>query len=375
MSYRILVLEGLTERGQEILRAEGWTLDQMKAQPQEELLKLVPPYHAILVRSGSKMTAEVIDAAKNLKVIGRAGVGVDNIDLAAATRRGVLVMNSPGGNTISTAELAIALMLALARNIPPADSSMKGENWDRKTYAGVELYGKRLGVVGLGRIGREVASRARAFGMEVQAYDPFVSAAVAEEVHVKLRSLEEILQTSDYLTLHTTLTDETHHLLNKETLSKVKPGVRIVNAARGPLIDPDALIDALDSGRVAGAGLDVHAKEPPQDWRLAHHPKVIATPAPRGVHEGGPAAGGNGHRPAGPGLPQGRDHPAGGQLLLAGRGPVRQGAPGHGPRASASASSSGRPAGARWSGSSSGSTATFGSWTSSRSSRPRWAGS
>jgi D-3-phosphoglycerate dehydrogenase len=278
VSYRILVLEGLTERGQEILRAEGWTLDQQKATPPDELVKLVPPYHAVLVRSGSKMTPEVIDAAKNLKVIGRAGVGVDNIDLAAATRRGVLVMNSPGGNTISTAELAIALMLALARNIPPADSSMKAKTWDRKKYAGVELYGKRLGVIGLGRIGREVGARARAFGMEVQAFDPFVSPTVAEQAHVKLRTLEELLQTSDYLTLHSTLTDETHHLLNKETLSKVKPGVRIVNAARGPLIDPDALIEALDAGRVAGAGIDVHAKEPPQDWRLAQHPKVIATP-------------------------------------------------------------------------------------------------
>lgn len=278
MSYRILVLEGLTERGQEILKAEGWSLDFEKAKPTDELMKLVPPYHAILVRSGSKMTPEVIDAAKSLKVIGRAGVGVDNIDLAAATRRGVLVMNSPGGNTISTAELAMALMLALARNLSPADSAMKTEKWDRKGFAGVELYGKRLGVVGLGRIGREVAARARAFGMEIQAYDPFVSPTVAEQAHVKLRTLEEIFQTSDYLTLHTTLNEETRHLLGKAAFARMKTGVRIVNAARGPLIDPDALLDALDSGRVAGAALDVHPKEPPDDWRLAKHPGVIATP-------------------------------------------------------------------------------------------------
>jgi D-3-phosphoglycerate dehydrogenase len=278
VSYRILVLEGLTERGQEILRAEGWSLDLEKARPAEELVQLVPPYHAILVRSGSKMTQEVIEAAKNLKVIGRAGVGIDNIDLGSATHRGVLVMNSPGGNTISTAELAVALMLALARNLAPADAAMKAEKWDRKAFAGVELFGKRLGVVGLGRIGREVAARARAFGMEVQAHDPFVSPTVAEQAYVKLRSLEEILQTSDYLTLHTTLNDDTRHLVGKKTLAKMKPGVRIVNAARGQLIDPEALLEALDSGRVAGAALDVHAKEPPEDWRLVRHPRVIATP-------------------------------------------------------------------------------------------------
>jgi len=278
VSHRILVLEGITERGAEILRAEGWVLDMEKALPPAELVKLVPPYDAILVRSGSQMNAEVIEAAKSLKVIGRAGVGVDNVDLAAATRRGVLVMNSPGGNTVSTAELAVALMLALARNLAPADQAMKGEKWDRKSFAGVELFGKRLGVIGFGRIGREVAARCRAFGMEVQAFDPFVSPALAEQAHVKLRSLEEVLQTSDYLTLHTTLTKETKHLLGKDAFAKVKAGVRIVNAARGELIDDDALLAALESGRVAGAALDVHAQEPPKDWRLAKHPKVLALP-------------------------------------------------------------------------------------------------
>ena len=278
MSVRILVLEGITERGAEILRSEGWTLDMEKALPPPELVKKVAPYQAILVRSGSQMTAEVIDAAKNLKVIGRAGVGVDNVDLQAATRRGVLVMNSPGGNTISTAELAVALMLALSRNLAPADASMKAGTWDRKTFAGVELFGKRLGVVGFGRIGREVAARGRAFGMEVQAFDPFVSPALAEKSHVTLRSLDELLQTSDYISLHTTLTPETKHLIGKDALTKVKAGVRIVNAARGELIEDEALLGALDSGRVAGAALDVHAQEPPKDWRLAKHPKVLALP-------------------------------------------------------------------------------------------------
>ena len=187
-------------------------------------------------------------------------------------------MNSPGGNTISTAELAVALMLALSRNLAPADASMKAGTWDRKAFAGVELFGKRLGVVGFGRIGREVAARGRAFGMEVQAFDPFVSPVLAEQAHVTLRSLDELLQTSDYISLHTTLTPETKHLIGKDALTKVKAGVRIVNAARGELIEDEALLAALDSGRVAGAALDVHAQEPPKDWRLSKHPKVLALP-------------------------------------------------------------------------------------------------
>lgn len=278
MNVRILVLEGITERGAEILRSEGWTVDMEEALPPAELAQRVPPYHAILVRSGSQLNAQVIDAAKSLRVIGRAGVGVDNVDLQAATRRGVLVMNSPGGNSIATAELAIALMLALSRNLAPAGAAMQAGKWDRKSFAGVELYGKRLGVIGFGRVGREVAARCRAFGMEVQAFDPFVSPALAEAAHVTLRSLEELLQTSDYLSLHTTLTPETRHLIGKDALARVKPGVRIVNAARGELIDDEALLQALEGGRVAGAGLDVHAQEPPKDWRLAKHPKVLALP-------------------------------------------------------------------------------------------------
>jgi D-3-phosphoglycerate dehydrogenase len=278
LNVRILVLEGITERGAEILRSEGWTVDMEKALPPAELVERVAPYHAILVRSGSQMNAQVIDAAKSLRVIGRAGVGVDNVDLQAATRRGVLVMNSPGGNSIATAELAVALMLALSRNLAPADVSMKAGTWDRKSFAGVELFGKRLGVIGFGRIGREVATRCRAFGMEVQAFDPFVAPAVAEAAHVTLRTLEELLQTSDYLSLHTTLTPETRHLIGKDALSRVKAGVRIVNAARGELIDDEALLAALDSGRVAGAALDVHPQEPPKDWRLAKHPRVLALP-------------------------------------------------------------------------------------------------
>jgi len=278
LSYKVLCLEGITERGLALLKAEGFTVDVQKALPPAELAKMVAPYDAVLIRSGSQITPEVLEAAKNLKVIGRPGVGVDNVDLEAATRRGVIVMNSPMGNLVSTAELALALLLAVARNIPQADASMKAGKWDRKSFAGVELSGKRLGVIGLGRIGREVAARCRALGMEITGYDPFVSPAVAEAMHVKLLTLDELLTGSDFITLHTTLNPETKHLLGRAAFAKIKPGMRIANAARGELIDDEALLEALDSGRVAGAALDVHTQEPPVDWRLAKHPKVVATP-------------------------------------------------------------------------------------------------
>jgi D-3-phosphoglycerate dehydrogenase len=278
VSYRILVLEGITDRGMEVLRAEGWSIDSAKAMPPAELARKIEPYHAMLIRSGTQVTAEVLDAARHLRIIGRPGIGVDNVDLPAATRRGVVVMNSPGGNIASTAELTLGLLLAVARNLAAADASMKAEKWDRKAFSGAELTGKRIGIVGFGRIGREVAARCRSLGMEVVAYDPFVSAAVADAAHVKLVTLDEALQTCDFLSLHTTLSPETRHLLGKEAFSRIKPGVRIVNAARGELIDDEALLLALESGRVAGAALDVHSQEPPTDWRLARHPRVVATP-------------------------------------------------------------------------------------------------
>jgi len=274
LSYKILVLEGITDRGLEILRAEGWTVDVQKALSPAELAERIPPYEALLIRSGSQVTREVLEAATSLKVIGRPGVGVDNVDLAAATRRGVIVMNSPGGNLISTAELAMALLLALARNIPQADASMKAGKWDRKSFTGVELSGKRIGVVGLGRIGREVAARCRALGMEVAAHDPFVAPAVAEQAHVKLRGLDELLQSSDFLTLHTTLTRETHHLLGKKELALAKPGIRIVNAARGELIDEEA--PPLGRGGGGGGG------GRPSTSTARNHPEIGGWPSIRG---------------------------------------------------------------------------------------------
>jgi D-3-phosphoglycerate dehydrogenase / 2-oxoglutarate reductase len=279
VDYKVLVLEGITKRGAEVLGAEGWQIDiEQKPVPPAELIKMIPPYHALLLRSGSKITAEVLEAAENLKVVGRPGVGVDNVDIPAATRRGIVVMNSPMGNMVSTAELAVALLLATARNIAPADAAMKAEKWDRKSFSGTEVMGKRLGIVGLGRVGREVAKRCRAFGMELFGYDPYVAPAVVEPLHISLVSLEELAQSCDYLTLHAMLTPQTKHLISRAILAKVKSGIRIVNTARGELVDEVALADALDEGRVAGAGLDVYSKEPPVDWRLARHPKVVATP-------------------------------------------------------------------------------------------------
>jgi len=278
MSYKILVLEGITERGLQLLKAEGWQIDQDKAMPPAELAKKVPPYDAMTIRSGSQITAEVLEAGKNLKIVGRPGVGVDNVDLEAATRLGIMVMNSPTGNLVSTAELALALLFAVARSIAQADATMKAGKWERKLLPGVELAGKRLGVVGFGRIGREVAARGRALGMEIAAFDPFVAPAVAEAHGVSMLPLDELLATSDFLTLHTTLTRESRHLIGRQALARVKRGVRIVNAARGELIDEEALLAALEDGRVAGAALDVHAQEPPVDWRLVRHPRVVATP-------------------------------------------------------------------------------------------------
>jgi D-3-phosphoglycerate dehydrogenase len=278
VSYKILVLEGITPTGLEILRAPGWTVDVEKALPHAELLKRIPPYDALLIRSGCQINAEVFDAAPRLKIVGRPGVGVDNVDLDAATRKGVVVMNSPGGNLVSTAELAFALLIAVARNIAQADASLKAGKWDRKSFAGVELSGKRIGILGLGRIGREMAARCRAFGMEVVGYDPFVAPGLVEGLGVRLLPFDELLGTSHFLTIHTTLTKDTRGLLSKDAFSKMKPGIRIVNAARGELVDEEALLEALESGRVAGAALDVHAQEPPRDFRLAKHPKVVATP-------------------------------------------------------------------------------------------------
>jgi len=275
---KVLVSDKLSEKGVEILRQGGLDVDVKTGLDKEEIKKIIGDYDALVVRSATKVTSDIIENAKKLKAIGRAGIGVDNIDIAAASKRGILVMNTPGGNSITTGEHTIAMMMALTRNIPQAVASMKAEKWEKKKFSGREVFNKTLGIIGMGRVGSVVASRAQGFKMNVIAYDPFISKEVAEKMGVEIVELDEIFARSDYITLHTPLTKETRGIINKEAFSKMKDGVMIINCARGPLIDNNALIEALDSGKVAGAAIDVYEKEPPDDWTLVKHPKVICTP-------------------------------------------------------------------------------------------------
>lgn len=244
----------------------------------QELLDMIGNFDAIVVRSPTRVTGEVIERGERLRYIGRAGVGVDNIDLAAATERGIIVMNSPGGNTISTAEHTIGVMLAVARHIPQAHASLTGGGWDRKTYRGAELWGKTLGVVGLGRVGRAVAARMLAFEMEVIASDPFVSASDADAMGVTLVTLDELVARSDWITVHVPLGSDTAGLIGAAELARMKDGVVVLNCARGGVVDEDALLAALESGKVAAAGLDVYASEPPGNHPLFSHPRSVFTP-------------------------------------------------------------------------------------------------
>jgi D-3-phosphoglycerate dehydrogenase len=280
MTHHVLVPDNVNQKAIDLLNgAEGITVDAPGKIPRDELLAVVANTNALVIRSGVKADAELLNAATNLKVIARAGVGVDNVDLAVATERGVVVMNTPGGNTIATAEHTFGLMLALARQVPHAHQSMMEGRWDRKAYMGAELRGKTLGVVGFGRIGRAVAARALAFEMTVVAHDPFVKAEDAAALGVQLVSMDELYAAADFITLHTLITDETRGMINAETIGKMKDGVRIVNAARGALINEAELAEGLDSGKVAGAALDVYASEPPaEDNPLLKRPNVVHTP-------------------------------------------------------------------------------------------------
>ena len=244
----------------------------------EELAGIIGEYDGLVVRSVTKVTEEILKHASRLKVIGRAGTGVDNIDLAEATRRGIVVMNTPGGNTVSTAEHTMSMLLALSRHIPQAMESIREGKWEKKRFTGVEILGKILGIIGLGNVGREVVQRARGFGMVVIGYDPYISQEVAKKIGVRLVDLAMIFEESDYITVHTPHNEETHHLISSEWLSRVKPGVRIINCARGGIIDEEALLDAILSGKVAGAALDVFEKEPPIDNPLLDDERVIYTP-------------------------------------------------------------------------------------------------
>ena len=278
---KVLIADSISQRGIDELSREGALDITIKPGLEEtELITIVPEFSALVVRSQTKVSADVLKAGGKLRVVGRAGVGVDNVDVEAATRRGIVVLNAPGGNTISTAEHAFSLLLCVARKIPQADAAVRGGKWDRKNLEGVELYNKTLGVIGMGRIGSDLSRRAIAFGMRVIAYDPYLSATRARSLQVELvEELDDLLATSDFISLHTPLTSETRHILNAARLRKTKCGVRIINCARGGLIDETALANALQDRHVAAAALDVFEKEPlPNDSELRSAPNLILTP-------------------------------------------------------------------------------------------------
>jgi D-3-phosphoglycerate dehydrogenase len=276
----IIVPDNLDQIGIDMLNAaEGVTVDAAAKMSRDELLSKAATADGLVIRSATTVDKEMFNALTKIKAIARAGVGVDNVDLEEATRRGVVVMNAPDGNTIATAEQTLALMLALARHLPQAYLSMREGRWDRKSFTGTELRGKTLGVVGFGRVGQAVAKRALAFEMEVIAYDPYIPPSVAEEYQVDLLPLDEVISRSHYLTLHTVATAETKGMINAENIAKMRDGVRIINAARGTLINDFDLADAVKSGKVAGAALDVYAAEPPgDDHPLLGLDGVIHTP-------------------------------------------------------------------------------------------------
>jgi D-3-phosphoglycerate dehydrogenase len=277
---KILVSDPLSEEGLRILKeVKEFKVDCPTGLKPEELKDKIKDYDALIVRSGTSVNSEVIRQAVRLKFIGRAGVGLDNVDLDAATQKGIIVMNTPAGNTISTAEHTLSMILALARNIPQADLSLKQGRWLRSKFMGVELYSKTLGIVGLGKIGSEVARRALSFGMNVLAYDPYLSLEVAQGLGVEVVELKELLERSDFITVHTPLTDETRHMISRKEFAMMKNGARIINCARGEIIDEEALIEAIKGGKIAGAAIDVFEKEPlPHNSELLKLNNVIATP-------------------------------------------------------------------------------------------------
>lgn len=276
-NYNILITDGLDARGQSILRAAG-NVSYRESTPADELINMIAEYDALIVRGQTRVTAAVMDAASRLKVVGRAGVGVDNIDLDSAKKHNITVVNAPSSTTVAVAELAIGLLLAAAREIPRGDEGMKQGQWLKKEFEGVELNGKTLGVIGFGRIGTEVGKRAAAFGMNVVTYDPNVSEHELEHGNAEPVSLQDLFAWSDFISLHLPLNVQTRDLIGPLAFSQMKDGVRIVSTARGGIIDEAALLAALNSGKVAGAALDVFEKEPPGLTELVSHPRVIATP-------------------------------------------------------------------------------------------------
>ena len=275
---KIIVADDLPASALDLLRREHWDVDARSGRSRDALLADMADADALVVRSATKVTADDIAAAPRLRAIARAGTGVDNVDVNAATARGIVVMNAPGANSISVAELAMALVLALARKISAADASMKAGKWDKKSFLGEELRGKVLGLAGLGRIGQEVGRRARVFEMDVIAHDPFISTQVARDLRIELVSLDDLCRRSDFLSLHMPATADTRHIFNAERLAACKRGLRLINTARGELVDESALADAIEAGHIGGAGLDVFEHEPTTDQRLQKLPQVVASP-------------------------------------------------------------------------------------------------
>jgi D-3-phosphoglycerate dehydrogenase len=275
---KVLISDQMDPKAAEIFRANGVDVDERPGLSKEELKAIIGGYDGLAIRSATKVTPDLLSAATNLKVVGRAGIGVDNVDIPAATARGVVVMNTPFGNSITTAEHAIALMFALARELPQADASTQGGKWEKNRFMGVELTSKTLGLIGAGNIGSIVADRALGLRMKVIAYDPFLTPERAIDLGVEKVELDELLARADFITLHTPLTEQTRNILSRENLAKAKPGVRIINCARGGLIDEQALKEALESGHVAGAALDVFAEEPAKENALFGTPGLVATP-------------------------------------------------------------------------------------------------
>jgi len=275
---RVLVTEEIADRGLDQLRAAGHHVEVRTGLTADDLLEAVGAVNALIIRSATQITAEVLAAAPDLVVVGRAGIGLDNVDVAAATERGVMVVNAPQSNVISAAEHTVAMLLAQARNIPQAHAALAAGKWERSKWSGVELHGKTLGVVGLGRVGALVAQRCLAFGMRLIAFDPFVSADRARQMSVELRSLEELVGESDFLTIHLPKTPDTIGLIGKDLLAKARPGLRIINTARGGIVDEVALAEALDAGIIAGAALDVFDTEPTTESPLFGRADVVVTP-------------------------------------------------------------------------------------------------
>ncbi len=277
--YKILITDAVDKKCKTILESAGFEVTFEAGMPSEKIKSVISDYHALIVRSETQVDHELISLMENMVVIGRAGTGVDNIDVDSATRKGIIVMNTPGGNTVSTAEHTMALMLGMCRNIASANQSMREGKWERKKFKGSELEGKTLGVIGLGKVGREVAVRAKAFGMNVIGYDPVISVDSAGRLGVDFVNLDKIFSDSDLITVHVPLTQETENLISDETLGKCKKGVKIINCARGGIVNEQALLEALESGKVSAAAFDVYETEPPDlSSKLFQHNKVLTTP-------------------------------------------------------------------------------------------------